>query len=258
MFIVGDGTGYSYVELILADGGRVRYNRISSGSDLAGAVLEHTATPTLFYKSKLTWNWNYGWNLQFKDGSQWKFYSFGAGPALISMSDRFGNTVTIDRASYKRINRVISPNGRWIEFTYDSSDRITQVRDNIGRTVGYMYDASGRLWKVTDPMGGVTEYTYDSSYRMLSIKDARAIVYLTTEYDANGRVSRQTNAYGGAFQFNYTLDANGKVTRTDVTDPMGNVRTVTFNSSGSALTDTRGCCGGSQTRLSDRRVQTSY
>jgi RHS repeat-associated protein len=257
MFIVGDGTAFSYVELILADGGRVRYNRVSSGTDLAGAVLEHTASPTGFYKSRLTWNPNYGWNLQFKDGSLWKFYSFDLGPALISMSDRFGNTVTIDRASYRRINRVMSPNGRWIEFTYDSSDRITQAKDNIGRTVNYTYDAGGRLWKVTDPLGGVTEYTYDSSHRMLTIKDARGIVYLTTEYDANGRVSRQTSVDGGAFQFNYILDANGKVTRTDVTDPKGNVRAVTFNSSGSVLTDTRGCCGG-QSNTFERQAGTNF
>ena len=245
MFIVGDGTAFSYVDLILADGARIRYDRISSGTDLAGAVLEHTATPTQFQKSRLTWNPNYGWNLQFKDGSLWKFYSFDLGPALISMSDRFGNTIIIDRASYRRINKVLSPNGRWIEFTYDSSDRVTQAKDNIGRTVTYTYDASGRLWKVTNPLGGVTEYTYDTSQRMLSIKNPRGIVYVTNEYDANGRVSRQTHADGGVYQFQYTLDGNGKVTQTDVTDPRGNHRIVTFNTSGYILSDTHSCCSGS-------------
>jgi RHS repeat-associated protein len=244
VFIVGAGTGYSYAELILADGGRIRYDRISPGTDLAGAVLEHTATPTQFYKSKLTWNWDNGWNLQFKDGSLWKFYSYGAGPALISMSDRLGNTVTINRTSYKQISKVMSPNGRWIEFTYDSSDRVTQAKDNIGRTLTYTYDASGRLWKVTNPLGGLTEYTYDISHRVLSIKNPRGISYVTNEYDANGRVSRQTHADGGVYQFAYTLDGNGKVTQTDVTDPRGNVRRVTFNSNGYALTDTQTCCSG--------------
>jgi RHS repeat-associated protein len=238
MFIVGDGTGYSYLEVVLADGGRIRYDRISPGTDLAGAVLEHTATPTQFYKSKLTWNWDYGWNLQFKDGSLWKFYSYGAGPALISMSDRRGNTVTINRTSYKQISKVVSPNGRWMEFTYDSSDRVTQAKDNSGRTVNYTYDASGRLWKVTNPLGQVKEYTYDSSHRMLTVKDARGIVCVTNQYDANGRVSLQTQADGTTYQFAYTLDTNGKVIQTDMTDPRGNVYRATFNSKGYALTDT--------------------
>jgi len=79
---------------------------------------------------------------------------------------------------------------------------------------------------------------------MLTIKDARGIVYLTNEYDANGRVMKQTQADSTTYQFAYTLDANGKVIRTDVTDPRGNIRSVTFSTSGFTLTDTRGCCSG--------------
>lgn len=142
------------------------------------------------------------------------------------------------------ITQITSSNGRWIAFTYDTSNRITQARDNTGRAVNYTYDAGGRLWKVTDPANGVTEYTYDTSNRMLTTKDARGIVWLTNEYDTNGRVKKQTHADSTVYQFAYTLDSNGNVSRTDVTDPRGNIRTVTFSSTGYALTDTRGCCGG--------------
>ena len=45
-------------------------------------------------------------------------------------------------------------------------------------------------------------------------------------------------ADGGFYTFAYTLGGNGKVTQTDITDPRGNVRRVTFNSSGFTLTDT--------------------
>jgi len=34
------------------------------------------------------------------------------------------------------ITRVVSPHGRWLEFTYKGAP-ITQVMDNIGRTVSY-------------------------------------------------------------------------------------------------------------------------
>jgi YD repeat-containing protein len=159
-YLVGSGAPYDGTELVLADGGRIRYDRISPGTGVIDAVLEHTSTPTQFYKSRLTWNQDYGWDLTFKDGSRWKFQAYAnTAPMLIAVSDRNGNTISITRTSQKQVSKVMSPNGRWIELTYDSSDRITQARDNIGRTVGYTYDASGRLWKVTDRMNGVTEYT---------------------------------------------------------------------------------------------------
>ncbi len=44
---------------------------------------------------------------------------------------------------------------------------------------------------------------------------------------------------GYSEQFAYTVDGQSKVTQTDVTDPKGNVRRVTFNTNGYALTDTR-------------------
>src|SRR5205823_13866441 len=121
----------------------------------------------------------------------------------------------------------------------DGAHRVTEARDGLGRAVAYGYDASGRLVSVTDPEGGVTRFSYDSFHRMVTIQDPRGIVYLTNEYDADGRVIRQVRADQSAHAFAYALDANGKVTRTDVTDPRGIVRRVTFEGNGYMLSDTR-------------------
>jgi len=225
---------YQQADLILPDGGRIHYVRISPGTGFGDAVYEHTSTPSAFYKSQLYWNGN-GWDVKLKDGTVFVFPDFAP---LKSIRDRYGNQITITRSG-GNITQLTSPNGRWMQFTYDASNRITQARDNIGRTVNYTYDSGGRLWKVTDPNGGVTEYTYDSSNRMLTIKDARGIVYLTNQYDSNGRVIRQTQADNSTYQFGYTLDAGGKVTQTDVTNPRGNIRRMTFNPNGYTLTDIR-------------------
>lgn len=56
MFLVGDSLFFTYAELILPDGGRIRFNRISPGNGYNDAIMEHTATPTAFYKSRVTWN----------------------------------------------------------------------------------------------------------------------------------------------------------------------------------------------------------
>ena len=70
------------------------------------------------------------------------------------------------------ISRITSPNGRWVEFTWDPGGQwyITQVRDNAGRTVNYTYTA-GRLTSVTDANGGVTSYTYNTNHQMLTVTD---------------------------------------------------------------------------------------
>jgi len=135
-------------DIILPDGGRVHYVRISPGTGFLNAVYEHTATPTAFYKSRIAWNGN-GWDVTLRDGT---VYVFGNVAPLQAIRDRFGNTITIEHHSGQsgNVTRVSSPNGRWMSFTYDVSNRITQAKDHIGRTVGYQYDASGRLWKVTD------------------------------------------------------------------------------------------------------------
>ena len=255
MFLVGDQATYTYAQLILPDGGKIRFDRISPGTGLTGAIMECVTSPTSFYKAKLQFYgiWSNGyWDLKVKDGTTYRFPVDGRDVAPLSaIIDRNGNQLSVVRTNDftvnlqgHRITRLISPNGRWVVFTYDANFHITQAKDNIGRTVNYTYDGSGRLTQVTDAGGGVTQYTYDTANRMLTIRDARGIVYLTNQYDTNGRVTLQTQADATTYQFAYTLDGNGKVTQTNVTDPRGNIRQVNFNSDGYTISDTRMCCGG--------------
>ncbi len=230
----------SVIQLIQPDGARETYTRIS-GTDCFTASLVNQNSPSAALQSTL--NWDPGrqlWQLKRKDGTIYRFSGMltYARYLLMEIEDRNGNRTVLVRDALGRLTRVISPSTKFFQWTYDTSNRITQVSDNTGRTVTYTYDASGRLWKVTDPAGGITEYTYDASHRMLTIKDAKGIVFLTNTYDANGRVDTQTQADSTTYQFAYTLDGSGKVTQTDVTDPRGFVRRLTFNSGGYALTDT--------------------
>jgi YD repeat-containing protein len=232
---------FQEVDLILPDGGRVHYNRISPGTESVNAVFEHTATPSMFFKSRIKKAKN-NWELTLKDDTTYTF-SDASVPLLLSIEDRYGNKISIarGRADHGKVTRVISPNGRWLEFTLDLDDirgSVIRVRDNTERVVSYDYNDKGQLTKVTDPMGGVTEYTYDFN-RILTIKDARGIIFLTNEYDDGGRVIKQTQADGSTYEFEYTIDANGKITQTLVTDPRGTIRRVTFNADGYMLTDTR-------------------
>ena len=255
---------YTEADLVLPDGAKLHYVRISGGFpwSFTDAIFQHvetattSATPTAFYKSVLAWNGN-GWDLTLKDGT---VYVFGETAPLQAIRDRYGNTITIAHADgqHGNVTRVTSPHGRWIEFTYNGNV-VSQVTDNIGRTVGYTYDPTGNLWKVTDPLGHVTEYTYDSNHNMLTVKNRNGVVYVTNEYTTTadaptpvGWVKKQTHADTGAYTFAYTV-SSGKSTSTDVTDPRGYVRRVTFNTDGYVLQDTHALNQAEEQRTTSNR-----
>ncbi len=223
----------------LPDGAYIHFARIS-GTNCLDSTLQHTASQSTFYAATLAWDSTFmRYRLRFKDGTEWRFSEYGS---LVAMLDRNGNTTTLTRAAGSglagNLTKITSPNGRYLTLTYDTANRIAQVTDIIGRTITYTYDASGRLWKVTNPLSGVTEYTYDAAHRLLTAKEPNGNTHVINTYDANGRVATQTQADSTTYQFTYTLDGNGKVIQTDMTDPRGYVKRLTFNSAGYTLTST--------------------
>ena len=247
MFLVGDTSPFTFADLILPDGGKVHYKRISSGTGFIDAVYEHTSTPTIFYGSTITFGGEeiagrLTWDLRLRNGTVLVFgaaaFSVPGEVALLEVRDRHGNVLQLARDSSFNLTRVTCPNGRWVQLTYDTLNRVTQAVDNAGRAVSYTYDSAGRLSTVKDPAGGLATYTYDTNDRMLSVKNARGITQVTNQYDSKGRVVQQTLANGGTYRFNYILNG-GSILETVVTNPLGIVRKVTFNSSGYVLTDSR-------------------
>jgi RHS repeat-associated protein len=255
MFVAGDTYNAGY--LILPDGSRIRFARDQSNT--TQYIYYSTETPTAFYKAEMRYLTSNeidfdggGWEIKMRDGTRLIFarktiYGTILGihqsiTALHQIIDRFGNKLTLTRDENLRLNRIISPNNKWVEFSYvsDTSNSVSQIRDNTGRIVSYTYDTQNRLIKVTDVMGGESFYTYDDAGRMLTLKDARGVVNLTNEYDYAGRVKKQTSADGTTYQFAYTLNSNSKVVQTDVTNPRGLVRRMLFNDKGYPSSETFG------------------
>lgn len=251
MFMIGDNNtfpeGYTFQDLILADGGRIHFQRTSPCTgpngycDFGNAVYEDTTSGTDFHGAIIRQQGctpSGFWTLTKKDGTVYCFPDSDASnnpraAAPRSMTDRHGNTLVFARDGSANLTQITSPGGRWIQFTYDAGNRITQAKDNIGRVVNYVYDAGGRLTQVTDANGGIWNYSYDAFNQMISIQDPRGIFYLANQYDQNGRVIRQTQGDNSVFLFSYTTDpVTGRVVQTDVTDPRGTVRRTTFNANG--------------------------
>lgn len=234
IFLVGSTVPYTYQELILADGGRIRFDRISTGTNFNDAVYQANSTPGCWFGAQIKQGGPAFWTLTKKDGTVLGFPESDTATrsqqaALLFIQDRNGNTVNLTRDSSGNLTRITSPNGRWIQLTYDTSNRVTQAQDNIGRIAQYSYNANGYLGQVIDANGGLWQYGYDSSNRMSTITDARNILYLQNQYDGNDRVVKQIQADNTNYQFSYISDGNGNITQTNVTDPRNNVRQVFFN-----------------------------
>jgi len=246
-----DSHNYDSADLVLGDGSRIHYQRISPGTGYTDAVLEASTTPSTFYKSRITWDGRV-WVLTLTDGT---VYTFSNGGLLESIRDRFGNETVVFRTNgvLGEITRIQASSGRWLNLTIDPVTGLTSnVSDQSGRSLTYSY-TSGRLTQVQDAKGATTQYGYDGSGRLSTVTDGRGDLWFTNHYDANGRVDQQTlnDGLNSTFHFAYTTDGNGKVVQTDVTNPRNFVRRVTFDGTGMPLTDTRAFG-------TPRQEQTSY
>jgi Domain of unknown function (DUF6531) len=108
--------------------------------------------------------------LFFRDGRQWGFTKLNA--RLAWMDDLHGNRLTVERPNTQSYaSRIVSPNGRWINFTYGSNGRVSEISDNTGRVFSYTYDTSAgnesKLLQVLDPEQKSRRYTWRTDLRAM-------------------------------------------------------------------------------------------
>jgi YD repeat-containing protein len=118
------------------------------------------------------------------------FYNFevsGAQGRLVSIHDRFDNTITLERDGDGRIVHILDPAGCVYDLTYDG-DHIASISDPAGRIISYSYDDNGDLIGVTDGHGGRQQFEY-VNHRMIRLTYLEGVIYLQNFYDAEGRVN---------------------------------------------------------------------
>jgi YD repeat-containing protein len=123
--------------------------------------------------------------------------------------------------------RIDYPDGKYLEFQYNSVAQRTRSIDQSGFIVNYGYDTLGRLSQLTDSSDHlIVRYTYDAAGRPVE-KTLGNDTYTQYEYDAAGRVISVANhgprpGAGGDgplnSHFDYTYDELGRVVRVDESD----------------------------------------
>jgi len=249
IFLVGDGNRFTYVELILADGGRIRFERVSPGISYSDAIFEHTATPTEFYRARLAWDRG-GWTIKLTNGASYSFLECNDTSvcSLVRYTDPQGKKIEIKRDTQGRAQAIILPSGNRITLDADSKGRIKSAeywQFPIIQRCYYEYDMRGRLIRVRRHLAMVeqtedieTSYAYDDLDQIQRVNWTD--VSMVNDYDEGGHIIRQTISNGKIFKFRYVLDNQSRIIQTDVWEPDRTLRRVTFNAQGYTLTDAIG------------------
>lgn len=226
IYPVGDSQTFSQIDLILAAGGRIHYQRISAGESYSDAKLRAGAyMGSPFSLSSLAWNGN-GWDLTTLDGWTYRFPSSGPGRtaqqcALIGIHSASGQTYTIKRTATSDLREVTAPDGTSVEFTTDAAQRITSAKESSGRTIQYDYDAAGRLTHAQDSENGDESYEYDPANRLISVFDADHRPLLVNTYGYLGEIQSQTLADGRKLTYESGYSENHKLDYLKLTLPDG-------------------------------------
>src|SRR4029450_9347743 len=97
-----------WAELILADGGRIHFVRISPGNTMADAVLRHQGTPGEFEGALLTWN-GWRWEMRQRDGSVTRFLDCPTKQhncSIVERRDRDGHRIAYVRDDSGTLQRM--------------------------------------------------------------------------------------------------------------------------------------------------------
>lgn len=122
-------------------------------------------------------------------------------------------------------------------YTHDPSTLGTSSETNPdGNTTQNSYDADGNLISTTDPLGRNPYYEYDN-YGEVTFSSSPLNEVSTYDYDANGNLDTAVDALGQQTGYAYADPAHPGAATT-ITDPDGDVTTLTYNAYGDVATKT--------------------
>jgi len=183
-----------------------------------------------------------GWQYRVAADQSLENYDFTGKLLSITSREGYVQTLSYSDASTPAIVapqagvllRVTDQFGRQLNFTYDSNSRVSQMTDPAGKTVSYTYDSNNNLVSVTYQDGKIRTYVYNEpAYTaganlptaLTGIIDENNARFATFNYDSSGK-GISTEHAGGVEKYSIGYTQPGS--QSTVTDPLGTVRTYSF------------------------------
>ena len=239
---MGTRNPYTFMDLVMADGNSIHFERISKGTGYGDAWYEQQKVSSEFYKARLWWNGS-GWTARLQDGTTYLFPESYNGTNLaqgspIEMRNPEGKRAQLLRDGQRNLRRLVSPSGRTISLEYNDKGLIRQAHDDAGHQVDYTYDSMMRLILVTDSNGSKIRYTFDPARpdKMTTIESGDGRILLRNAYDSFGRVSEQVFADGSRYEYAYVADRQRHVKQAVVTTPDGKKQSFNMEDGAQAST----------------------
>lgn len=174
-------------------------------------------------------------------------FSWNAG-LLQQITSSSGRYIKLAYDSYNNIESAVDNSGRTWRYAYHRKQIPNEVCIGCGGGSGGVSTGDGGqgnyvyfLDAVTYPDGTVKQYTYQDNYvtphdqandtyavpgTLLSVTDRNGKLIVTNTYEnKTSRVVKQVRADGSSYLFAY-MDSGGVHMRTEVTDPLGQIRAV--------------------------------
>src|SRR5581483_3109205 len=155
-------------------------------------------------------------------------YNFNTSLRCSSIVDANGNTITLGYTG-NLVTSITDPTSRAITIAYNASNKISTLTDPLSRVWTLHYDGSGNLSSVDLPTINSTTYsyvfTYNAAHDITDLATPRG-KHWTFGYFADNSLSWVRDPCNNETDFNYTT------TTKTMTDPNGNVTTITYDSSG--------------------------
>ncbi|OGU15937.1 MAG: hypothetical protein A2076_04630 [Geobacteraceae bacterium GWC2_53_11] len=127
-------------------------------------------------------------------------FSYDAAGRMTSSTDSNGRYLQYSYDTTGKKTKTIYPEGSVVSYSYDGTGRLATITNGGGRTYGYSYDKLGRRSKLTYPSGATANYAYDAAGRLTSLEhkqsNGRIIASFAYTHDNVGNRMTKTEPDG--------------------------------------------------------------
>ncbi len=156
-------------------------------------------------------------------------FNYDADNRLITITDRFNNTITINRDAVGNPTAIISPYGHRTGLRVDGENNLTDIDFEDGTGYSFGYTSDGLMTSMINPRGLTSTHTFDNTGRVISTEDPEHGIWTLD------RIIHSN----GAVESSVTSSENNTVSHLDTREPGDVYNSVTTNPSGDTSTFVR-------------------